>query len=290
MNRKLASYPVAALALLGMGLGVMDTASACSTAAWTAVTGDVVAGGPTDADVAKRDVKKYVGSCGLKAGTSGSNFVAETAQHSAEGGAAPYRARFFVFTGVTGAAVSNVFQALDADSSGNPVVTVAYDPTEANFDFLVNGTTRSTTAGSAPLNRWVTVEFVYQANTAFSAKTRTLGEETVLASPQTAGAATIEAVQMGLLSGGGAGNFHFDEFEASRAASAGSGQSGAFTMRCRGDANGSGTITAGDRAAITAEIGGTPGAGATDCNESGSITAGDRACVTALIGNLATCS
>ncbi|MBD8527329.1 dockerin type I domain-containing protein [Pseudomarimonas arenosa] len=277
---------LAALGLMALGL-TAGQAEACSTGAWSDTSGAVLAGGPTDPDPGLQGVLKLRGACGLQTPASGVAYVEESVNHAAEGGTSPYHARFFVHTGGSSA---TIFQAFPSDVSGTPVVSIAYDSVDQNFDFNVNGGTLSTAAGSAPANRWVAVYFTYDASTSFTAATRTGRVRSEATGSVTPGAATIEAVRLGQLAGGGTGVFNFDEFESSRAASVPSGPDGPFTMVCNGDANGSGTITAADRAAITAEIAGTAASGQTDCNENGSVTAGDRACVTNLIGTLADCT
>jgi hypothetical protein len=266
-------------------------AQACTTAAWSSVTAG--ANAPTAGSVAN-GVRLYKGACGLRTASTGPSIVEEATNHSAEGASSPFTARFFVYTGLSGGSPV-VFRALDQDSGGSSVIDAVYNTATQNFSFTVNGNTVSTANNSAPLNKWVEVLMVYRSGEALTGYTRTTGTPVTnditanIPGGATAGAATVERVQLGLVAGGsGTGAIHIDEYEASRASPGGRP---ALSATCRGDASGNGSITAGDRAIITAAINGTFGPERSpDCNEDGNITAGDRACVTALINALATCS
>jgi hypothetical protein len=261
-------------------------AEACSVAAWSAVVG-----GAQPVNVAGGSI--YKGACGLRTTNTAPSFVEESPNHSAEGGATPFTARFFVYTGLSGGSPV-VFRALDADANGNSVIDVAYNTATQNFSFTVNGSTASTAAGTAPIGKWNEVLMVYKTGQAFSGETRSTGATAITdftgsVAGLTAGAATIQRVQLGLVANGsGTGNIFIDEYEASRAATPGKA---ALSAMCRGDTNGMDGITAADRAVVTAAIRGTFTADRSpDCNEDGSITAADRACVTALIRAMRTCN
>ena len=269
---KLAGAIVAGAMLLGW-----SNAEACSLASWTSSTGSPAVGGPTDST----PIQRYSGVCGMKPGTNNS-YVVESAQHQAEGGASPFRGRFFYFTGFPTGASPVVFRALDANSGGNNVIDVVYDATEQNFDFTVNGATRSTPAGSAPRNRWIGVSFVYQANQAFTAETTNMATTSAAASGLTAGAATVEAVQLGVVANGvGGSNPFVDEYEASRAASA----TGAFTARIRGDATGDAVCNSNDISSAANDIlftligTGAMAPGQPDCTVDGQVNSDDISCI-----------
>lgn len=226
---------LAALGLLAIGVSVGGQAGACSLAAWNA---GLQTGAPTT-DSPQNGVKRISGSCGMTAPVGSANFVTESVNHAAEGGTAPLRVRFFVYTGIT-AGTPTVFRALTGEGTGSSVVEVDYDAVDQNFDFRVNGAAAgSTTAGSAPRNKWISVRFAYQQGAAFSASTGFNGTATALTTSATGtGGVTVESVQLGVIASNGAtGNLYFDEYESSRAASAGTGYNGPFTARCRGDAN-----------------------------------------------------
>lgn len=260
----------------------------CNISSWTGSSGGAVATGPVS------NVSSiYQGACGLNPVTGATpSFVEEATRHAGEGGGgAPYIARFFFYAGITG---SNpvVFRAFDANSGGNQVIQVTHNSTSQNVSFLVNGTTQSTANNSAPTGKWVEVTFTYNASGTFTANTRAVSPSAVLTDivgtipAINTGTATVERVQLGLLAGGtGTGRTAIDEYEASR--QIGGTPATSLTPMCRGDVNNSGTITAADRASITAALGTPPNLPAVnrpDCNEDGNITAADRACVTAMLG------
>ncbi len=264
----------------------------CNTSAWTAVSGAPVAGGPA------QGVRIYQGACGLNPVNGATpSYVEESTRHAAEGGAgAPYIARFFFYAGITGANPV-VFRAFSGEAGGGTqVIQVTHNSATQNVSFTVNGTTQTTAANTAPPNKWIQVTFTYNASGQFTANTRAVSPSSVLTelagtiTPINTGALTVESIRLGnVASGGGTGNTSIDEYEASR--QVGGTPATALTPMCRGDVNNSTTITAADRAAITAAIGGNlPAVNRPDCNEDGNITAADRACVTALIGALTTCS
>jgi len=260
----------AVLALLAAGLLVHGSAQACSLAAWdNPATGAPVAGGSA------QGIARYSGLCGMRAVNPGPSFVSESAQHNAEGGATPFRARFFVFTGISGASPV-IFRALPTGGGGS-VIDVTYNSGDGNFGFTVGGNTQTTAAGSAPTGGWVQVELTYQANQAFTASTRRLGVQTALPAGLTAGAATIDAVQLGIIAnGGGTGTLTFDEYEASRAAGGGA----PFQARPRGDANGDGVVSGPDIIqTLQAAAGVLTPVGQPDCNMDGVVSGPDIVCV-----------
>jgi hypothetical protein len=243
-------------------------AQSCTTAAWTSVQGTATAG-TTPA------VRRYSGVCGLTA-AAGAGYVIESVNHDSEGLASPFRARFFVFPAIT-AGTATVFQAMDANSGGNAVLEVRYNATSGTFEFTngVGGNVRAT--APAPASRWYRVEVQYEANTAISGSVIGNGGQTYAfaGAAINAGASGINAVRVGAVAGG-TGAVFVDEYEASRAALT---TTNPFTLICRGDANGDGSIGVGDAIAIANEFGGTRATGQPDCNEDGSIGVGDAVCV-----------
>lgn len=242
MKRNRGKHIGASLGLLAAALMAGPAAQACSLAAWDASpTGNPQTGGPLDTPA----IKRYSGACGLAPAVDAASFVAESTQHAAEGGAAPLRVRFFVYTGLT-AGTPTIFKATTADAgAGSSVVEVVYDAVDQNFDFVVNGAAAgSTTAGTAPRDRWVRVNFTYQASSAFAASTRLGDTTTALTTSAVANANTIESVQLGVIApGGAAGSLYFDEYESSRAPGT---TADPFTMRCRGDTDNTGDYELGD--------------------------------------------
>ena len=258
----------------------------CNTSAWTTTVGAPVAGGPA------QGVRIYQGACGLNPTTGATpSYVEESARHATEGGGgAPYIARFFFYAGnTTGTPV--VFRAFTADVAGTQVIQVTHTPATQNVSFTVNGTTQSTAANSATNGKWIEVTFTYNASGTFTANTRSVSPSSVLTdivgsiTAITTGTATVERIQIGNVATGGANTVSIDEYEASR--QIGGTPATALTPMCRGDVNNSATITAADRASITAALGTPPllpAVNRPDCNEDGNITAADRACVTAMLG------
>lgn len=271
----------AAIGLLAFGLLSGTAAQACSLAAWDAnPTGAPVAGEPDDNPA----IKKYSGRCGLAPATAPS-FVQESTNHAAEGNATPYRGRFFMFTAPT-AGTPTVFRALAGEGTGNSVVEIDYDAVDQNFDFRVNGAAAgSTAAGSAPRNRWIGVQFVYQAGQTFSAATRASSTYTNLTTSATGTAGQfIESVQFGLIAANGVvGQIYLDEYEGSRAATSATPEA-AFTMRPRADGNGDGVCNVNDLTATVGEITldligtGALAGGQTDCDENGTVNVNDLSC------------
>lgn len=263
---KFSAAVLAAAAALSVSQSV--EAQACSTAAWTSVSGNAVAGSPTA-------VRRYSGRCGLSGTLPGGGYVVESTNHAAEGTTAPLQARFFVFPAVTGGNVT-IFQAMDANTAGNALAEVRYDAAAQRFDFISNGQTMSTT-GTAPPSRWYRVGLVYQAGQAIVPTVVGNGGTTfTFTGTATSGGSAVEAVRLGAVSGTATGSVFVDEYEASRAAVGGSSP---FAAVCRGDANGDGQIGVGDAISVANEFIGTMANGQPDCNEDGQIGVGDAICV-----------
>lgn len=263
----------AAVLAVAAALGVSQSVEAqtCSTAAWTSVSGNAVAGSPTA-------VRRYSGRCGLSGTLPGGGYVVESTNHAAEGTSAPLQLRFFVFPAISGGNVT-VFQAMDANTAGNPVAEIRYDATAQRFDFISNGQTVSTTGTAAP-SRWYRVGLVYRAGQAIVPTVVGSGGTTyAFTGSATSGAAAAEAVRMGAISGTGTGTVFVDEYEASRAAVG----ADPFGMICRGDANGDGSINVFDTIqTINERLNGTLVAGQPDCNEDGTVNVFDTICVIGL--------
>lgn len=270
------------------------TAMACSVAAWTGgATGSPVAGQPNDSTPTRR----YSGLCGLRAPSSGSYVVDNSP--SAE---PVFRARFYVYTGVTGGDAV-VFQALDSSSSPLPMITVTYSATANNFTFTTTG--GSGTVGSITANRWYSIELAWAAADATVPSGMTAG--TMTASVQGAGAASatsatgsmttgngddIETVRLGWVSGSATGGaVTTDAYESRRATAIG--------RLCRGNANTTSTGSGGaqtrnifDVTRIISEINGTLAGDANstpDCTEDGNVNIFDVTCVISFINSTAVC-
>jgi hypothetical protein len=128
-------------------------AMACTTSAWSSVSGAPVAGDPMsgDGDVTSR----YSGSCGLKTAAGGSSFVVSD-HPSAEN---IYRARFYVLT--TATANATVFQAYSDAGATTPVITVEYQPGASAFAFTIPGAPLANVTSILP-NQWYGIEIFRQ--------------------------------------------------------------------------------------------------------------------------------
>ncbi|GIX35222.1 MAG: hypothetical protein KatS3mg126_1001 [Lysobacteraceae bacterium] len=135
--------PLGALALaLGLSAG---TASACSTAAWTSVTGAPVAGGPLEGN----GVIRYRGLCGLRTAAGGNSYVA--VDHGTQ--ESTYRARFYFFASASG----TVMESYSDAGATTPVISVAYDSSAGTISATVPGSTGLSVSGIVP-NRWYGVQ------------------------------------------------------------------------------------------------------------------------------------
>jgi hypothetical protein len=262
---------LAAVVAGALSLVALD-ASACTTNAWiadgggTGVNGTPLAAEPDDAI----PVPRYSGRCGLLSDAIG-DFVRDGSP-TAE---ATYRARFYVRASSDG---QQVFRARNA--GGTQMIGVTFNA--AGFSITTSGGTGT----SAPVvaNRWYSVELNWAAGQPTSVTIQGNGSSTPLATvniPASAAGDRIDSADLGWIAGG-TGTVGTDAFESRRTTAIG--------RLCRGDANASNTITAGDRSAVTGEIQGTLATGQPDCNDDGNITAGDRSCITGLIQASATCS
>ena len=274
---KIKNLALATAALLGL-VGAPAT-FACSIAAWNGTAGGTpVAGRPTDAT----PVSRYSGQCGLRAAASGT-FVADNTP-TAE---AAFRARFYVYTGLTGGSAV-VYRALNASSVEQIGVTYNHG-TPGTFSFAIPGATAQTIPANT--NAWYAIELNWAAAGTLTATVRGASgqgaapaESVVNVTGGTSGGA-IDTAQLGWVAGTGVASARgivADAYESRR--------STAIGRLCRADANGSNSVTAGDRTAITLELGGTLAAGQPDCNEDGNVSAGDRTCVTNLLAAGATCN
>ncbi len=278
-------FKTLALAIVAGGaLLSAESVLACSTAAWGAgsppgggVVGTPTAGQPNGSPA----VKRYSGLCGLSSSAAG-QFVQDGTITAAD---TRLRARFYVFTGTTGGNPV-VYKGLNASNA--QVFAVTYNATTGAFDFATASGTGSTANGSVVANKWYSVELDWnttagnmtanvQGNCGNIAACTALPAVTV-----TGATGSVEYVQLGWVSGTATGTVQVDNYESRR--------STAIGRACRGDANNSASITAGDRTAITNELAGTLQSGQVDCNEDGNISAGDRTCVTNLLAAGASCT
>jgi hypothetical protein len=280
-------------AAVGAALLFSSGAEACTLNAWT-VNGSIVGsapnlvpGGPAHTN---NTVRRYSGICGMRA-SAANNYV----QNDDPAADQIFRARFYVLTALT---------------SGSATVYQAGNNTNNNeIEVIVNRGTNEIQVrhrGGTPVNfsinsaaRWYSVEVAMNSTATATTGTDPIpantmrvrvgggGSDTV--NTQTlsvTNGAAIDFARLGFVSGSGSPNVGFDAYESTRSAGNPIGR------LCRGDANGSNTITVADRSAITAELNNPSNAatGQPDCNEDGQITVADRSCVTALLSASATCN
>jgi len=278
-------FTALALALSGASLAFSSTASACTTGAWSSVTGAPTAAEPSA-------VKRYSGACGMQPELAGSSFVTDNSPNgTTDGTSNPYRARFYVYTGVNGNSPV-VFSATDSDG-GAGATAVSISRTTSGFSFTIPGTTVANfvESGGATVfnNKWYGIEIFYQNGQSFTATVRGANAPTatVLTSAgNVSGGPAVGSASLGVINAAASTTaMSFDDFESTRSAAS------AIGFRCRGDANDSGgAINVFDTVAIVAErVNGTLAPGMPDCNEDGSINVFDTACVIGLRLANATC-
>jgi hypothetical protein len=285
-HRILAGAIVALLPLSG--------AMACTISAWSANTGTLLADDPdTNAGTNTPEtghVKRVSGACGLAPGTGVASFVTDNSP--ADG---VYRARFYVFTGISSGA-PRVFEAFTADAGGGTsIFSVTYDSAGGDLDFTAAGTTMASIPVVA--NKWYSVEFFHNTGSPLTATVMGNNSAVADSAPLTstsvaAVAGTVQSVRLGNTNGVALGftstpasnnnfGFAFDEFDSTRSATT------AIGRLCRGDANGNANAALGDNdlsaldaGAIIAEALGTAvAAGQPDANEDGRVTALDAGLV-----------
>lgn len=277
---------VAALALACSvgGLTFSSDAAACTTDAWTNVTGGAIAGSPTD-------VARYSGECGMQAALAGTSFVWDNSPNGTTDGAAnPYRARFYVYTG-TAATSPKIFSATSGDDGGGSEA-VGITRTSTGFSFAIPGTTiapfAATGGASAFDNKWYGIEIFYQEGQSFTASIKHPNGD--VSSLTSAGAVSagpaVSSALLGIVGNTAATSaLAFDDFESTRSAAS------AIGFLLRSDANGDNVCDASDLSGAAAEILGSllgvPNlvGGQPDCNGDGAIDASDLSCSASIILN-----
>ncbi|HET6565889.1 MAG TPA: dockerin type I repeat-containing protein [Xanthomonadales bacterium] len=234
---------------------------ACSTAQWSSQSGAVVVGSPIDVTPITR-VSEF---CAMRANDTGHVQDNNPTNHLT------FIARFYVRPQLTGTGQADLFIAYASETPATQLFKVTYDG--ANLEFHTGSATVlggvAATAGSWHL---VEVKYVSGGNTEFWVNKNA----TVPATPDGSFASAtggVEAVRLGLPNGRGglAGTASFDAYESHSTTPVG--------PLLIGDANGNGTITTGDYAAVQRDLLGTLQSGQPDCNLSGSVTTGDYRCI-----------
>lgn len=282
MSRKILAKLIAA----SFALAGIDAAMACSTTAWANTgSGGGEQGNPVEGqpDQGVNAVARYSGICGLRA-PAAANYVRDVSPAAEPS----YRARFYVYTGTTGAGEALVFRASDAGNA--PKIRVSYDSGAGAFK--VYSPAASATVPGVLANRWYSVElnFANSGTPGLRYTIRGANSTTPLANDLAiagvAGTDVIDTADLGWVdnvAGAPAGAITTDAFESRR--------NTAIGRLCRGDADNNGSYGVQDRIAMTNEIlriqnGQTARALATgqpDCDENGSVGVTDRICVTNFI-------
>lgn len=256
---------LALVAAAVFGIAGANAAFACSTAAWSGgETGNPTEGRPADG------VARYSGQCGLRSAAT-----AQYVQDNTPTAETTFRARFYVYTGLT-AGSALVYQARNA--GGTQMIGVTYDRTGNQFTF--NTTGGSANVGSITQDRWYAIELNWNrtgGNMGVTVRGAGATTDSTATVTGVGGSDQIDDARLGWVSGAGTASTRgivTDAYESRR--------STAIGQLCRGDANADRVLNVGDRGTVTTEVlsGTTLGAGQPDCNEDGVINVGDRGCIT----------
>lgn len=261
-GRKALLAGVALVACLGFAFNAQ--AQTCVVSNWaggaTNLT-DADAGTPIDGN------RRYGGPCGLMVPVDASaRFVSDDSPQSET----TYIARFYTFLDNAG---SDPIQLFAADDGSVDQIQVWYnDPAAGDLTLRVfdNGGTPTDLVESVGAG-WHSVELVWDAAATSDIRFSVDGAADLTASPDTSGL-SIENAHLGHVNGtaAGGGTVDFDDFDSRRIERPG--------RLCRGDVNGSESITQADMLTIFNEVasGGTTLAdGQPDYNESGGVTQTD---------------
>ncbi len=271
MSRKILFKLIAAsFALVGA-----DAALACSSAAWTATgagagpIGGVLTGQPNQVP----SIRRYAGLCGALSQAVGAFHRDESALAEPS-----YRARFYVYTGLT-AGNGVVFRA--ADASDASIARVAYDVASNSFQFFTGAdAVADATVAGVVANRWYNIELNFQNAPTPQLRYTVRGKRTdtplandLQITAGVTGTMVVDRAELGLVSGTGvAGAITTDAIESRR--------NTAIGALCRGNANTDTARNSGDLVAVRNEFLGTALAtGNPDCNEEGAINSGDLVCI-----------
>lgn len=258
---------LALVAAAVFGIAGANAAFACSTAAWSGgETGNPTEGRPADG------VARYSGQCGLRSAAT-----AQFVQDNTPTAETTFRARFYVYTGLT-AGSALVYQARNA--GGTQMIGVTYNRDTNQFVF--NTSSGNGNVGSITANAWYSIELNWnRAGGNMVATVRGAGATTDSTATVTGVGAgdQIDDARLGWVSGAGtaaARGIVTDAYESRR--------STAIGRLCRGDANNDNTRDSGDQITVRNERLGTAlAAGQPDANEDGLIDSGDQIVVRNLV-------
>jgi hypothetical protein len=251
---------LALVAAAVFGLAGANAAFACSTAAWSGgETGNPTEGRPADG------VSRYSGQCGLRSAAT-----AQFVQDNTPTAETTFRARFYVYTGLT-AGSALVYQARNA--GGTQMIGVTYNRDTNQLVFNTTGS--SGNVGSITANAWYSIELNWSraagnmVATVRGAGATTDGTATVTG---VGGTDQIDDARLGWVEGTATAATRAivtDAYESRR--------STAIGRLCRGDANNDNTRNSGDQITQRNEfLLGTLAAGQPDANEDGAVNSGDQ--------------
>jgi hypothetical protein len=256
------------LMIVGLGWGI--DAEACSTDGWLGGIGNI----PANAEAASPpSVARYSEFCALS--VDGEAFVQSDFANDTR-----YRARFYVFDGLSGSGAIDIFEAYgdENDEANSALFKIAFDGTQFTFD-ATDATGTSTTAAS--VNGWNLVEFDWNSDAGtFDFWVNADATTDAATGSVDAGTGTVDAVRLGAPNGFGtqAGNVNFDAFESHRTTPVG--------PLLAGDSNGNESVNIFDMIGIQNEIldpVNSLAAGQPDCNGNGSVNVFDMICVQNII-------
>jgi hypothetical protein len=258
------------LVALTLGLGLHSVAavaqgSDCTLEGWTE-HGTVDVGGPA------QGIPRYSGFCAIRTDSIGDHLSVNHPQPESR-----YHARFYYYTGTLAGGTADIYQARNDLSAVLIGVKHAVSGSTHELRFNVAGSSQVSSA-TVLAGRWYAIELDWTTGTGNGALGITVtgaGSSVPLQIAPITGLNNhthrIRETRMGLIAGSGTGSVNFDAFEVRR--------DGPPGRLCRGDANGSGTITGADGTVITNEfVNGTLAPGQPDCNENGVVTGADATC------------
>lgn len=237
--------------------------ASCSLSSWSSATATVPG---TTLRVGEPNqplpIVRYSGRCAMSA-SAPANYVTDDSPASE----AAFHARFYVFTGASGAPVT-IFRA--RNSAGVAMVTIRY--TGSAFEFATRSAYSSSQA--VQTGHWYAIQLDWTAGNAMSATVKGAGLSAlavVTTSPAQAGD-RIESAQLGWIEGAATGSLAFDAYEARRRV--------APPRLCRGNADGNRVRDAHDQGSDRREfLERVIARGQPDCNEDGRVDSGDEVCV-----------
>ena len=254
--------------LLACGIAFGSSAFACSTDGWN---GGVVGLSTTLTVNSPPVFPRYSEFCAMR--VTGDGSVRDLSPDHER-----IRARFYVFSSLTGSGDAVLFRAYGDESDGSPLFEIRQTNGNLVFDADGSGTGAGGADGSTPLpSGWVSIEFDWQSGGTMGVWVNS--DASVVATPplEVTGASTgaVDSIRLGLVGGlaGFSGNAVFDAYEAHSTTPVG--------LLLVGDANGNGTVNSTDVSAalIETEIGGNLAPGQPDCNSNGVVNSTDVSCI-----------